>query len=572
MSSKKSLIESIVLESKAYEKLDDITRLVDSGNDLTNIPLQPLYMVIANSGIEEVAKLLPCLSKEQREALVGLDMWNRDVIDVNGFNQWIEIYSKSDEDEIVKDFVASEDFYLYLKSIANIWTFDAEDPEYPDHDYYFLTDDNLLLVEYSEHYLYPNELKFFIRHLYDKYGVEQAYTLLFKLINDSFPELQEIQYQENKERLREYGFVDYFEARQALHEFVGEKSVINFILNKKSFTGSIEPLSQNQTLHSSSLITFNSDIDDISIELDKVNDQKRQSYLHFNFVRLINSTISLNDALKKGRIELSKIGSKTRNYLNLGLSFIKANRDMDCIFDYFDFNDVYKIGSSLIEIQKRKVKKSLATSSFDSNEYEYFLGLWWNSFLENTFQDIPKAKAFGAGLNPKEVNSNTVYQFWKKQIESFVSIMPYANSFFEVLSKLKEEGKVNDQFYLNYDVDNIDLEAIIISSLINLSHGFYSETNTINKMGLTISELKDFIDKYFDVKAQEYYLKPIDSPDVIGLIKLFEEKFGFINVTGFDVYIYGVLSEHLNGYDYNSLEEDDFTHVGGPILLTNTRN
>ena len=36
----------------------------------------------------------------------------------------------------------SKAFILFLKARFNIWTFDIEDPQYPDHDYYFLTEDN----------------------------------------------------------------------------------------------------------------------------------------------------------------------------------------------------------------------------------------------------------------------------------------------------------------------------------------------------------------------------------------------------------------------------------------------
>ena len=58
----------------------------------------------------------------------------------------------------------------------------------------------LLLVEYSKEYRYPNELKYLIRNMYDKFGVENAYSLLFKLVNDSFAVIQERQYQEKKNR------------------------------------------------------------------------------------------------------------------------------------------------------------------------------------------------------------------------------------------------------------------------------------------------------------------------------------------------------------------------------------
>jgi hypothetical protein len=573
MSSKKSLIQNIVLEAQAYEKLEDITKLVESGASLTNIPLQPLYMAVASANVEEVTALLPKLSKEQRVALVGLDMWTRDVIDISGFNQWIQIYSRCEDDEIIKEFVDNEDFYLYLKSVANIWTFDVEDPLYPDeHDYYFLTDDNLLLVEYSEHYQYPNELKFFIRHLYDKHGVENAYTLLFKLVNDSFPELQETQYQENKERLRDYGFVDYYEARQALHEFVGEKSIRRFIEKKVGVSATIDSLSRNQTLHPSSLVNFSKDMDLISIELDKVTDEKRHHYLHFNFIRLINSTIAVNDALKKGRIELTKIGEKTRSTVKLGISYAQSVRDMDSPFDHFDFNDFYKIGISLIEIQKRKIKKALSTSPFEENEYEYFLGMWWGSFLENSYLEIPKAKNFGLGLHLQTIENVDVYEFWKKQVLCFKELVPFANSFFEMLKTLKEEGKVNDLFYMNYTVENIDFESILISSIINLSHGFYDDEKTINKMGLTVPELLTFIDRYFQKVQDEDHLLPLEDPKMQELVANFSKKFGFDTVSSFYSFVHGILSEHLNGYNYRSLGEDEFTHVGGPIILKNLQN
>jgi len=39
-----------------------------------------------------------------------------------------------------------------------------------------------------------------------------------------------------------------------------------------------------------------------------------------------------------------------------------------------------------------------------------------------------------------------------------------------------------------------------------------------------------------------------------------------------DQYLYGVLSEHLSGYEFDTLAEDDFKHIGGPILLQVTAN
>ena len=209
---KNDVLSKILFEAKSYNSIDDIERLVEIGTDLSQIPMQPLYVSLLATSSEQVAVLMPKLSKEQRQCLVDLDLWKKDQVDVFSFEYWIEVYSKVKDLDLVQEFVSSEDFLIYLKSRVNIYTFDVEDPMYPDHDYYFLTDDALLLVEYSEEFRFPNELKFMIRNLYDKMGVENAYSFLFKLVSDSFSILEEEQYQHKKERLREFGFVDYFDA------------------------------------------------------------------------------------------------------------------------------------------------------------------------------------------------------------------------------------------------------------------------------------------------------------------------------------------------------------------------
>jgi hypothetical protein len=569
--SKTNLLQQILYESRAYNTFDDIEKLVEVGGDLSVIPIQPLYVSLLNTSIEHVSTILPKLSKEQRQAFIDLDLWKRDVVDVDSFEYWLQAYTRIADDDITKEFVSSEDFYLYLKSRVNVHTFDTEDPMYPDHDYYFLTDDNLLLIEYGEEYDYSGELKILIRALYDKLGVEAAYTTLFKLINDSYSSLQEENYQAKKERLREYGFVDYFEASEKLHPYISKSQVTRFINNKSAATGEIDITSQNQSLHSSALVGFNNDMENILFELSKVESEKRKNFLHFTFIRLINSTITLKDSLKGGRIELTKIGSETRALLDLGLEFIKnvkvsKDDDDESIFEKFDFFDVYKIGISLISIQKSRIKKNLKNTPFENEDFEYFLGAWWTSFLDDSFLELPKAKSFGAGLHAKSVDDLSTFNFWEQKTTLFVKMSPFIEQFFETFLKLKHEGLLNDNFYLNYEVDNIDFESIIISSYINFSLGNYADGD-VNKMGLSVQELRAFIEKYFDKNNTEYTLKKFDSPIIKDSVTGFIRSFGFSDIENVDDYLYGIIFEHLSGYEYDTLDFDDFKHVGGPILL-----
>jgi hypothetical protein len=566
---KSDVLSKILFEAKSYNSIEDIEKLVEIGTDLSMIPIQPLYVSLLASSTDQVAEILPKLSKEQRQTLVDLDLWKKDHVDVESFEYWIEVYSKVQDLELIQGFVGSEDFLIYLKSRVNLHTFDTEDPMYPDHDYYFLTDDMLLLVEYSEEYRYPNELKYMIRNLYDRMGVEHAYTFLFKLINDSFSVIQETLYQRKIERLRDYGFVDYYEALEKTHNFITYKQIDSFILGKKRITPDIDIKAQNQSLHSSALVSFDSEMENILRELSLVKDTKRLNYLHFTFIRLINSTITLHDALKGGRVELTRIGKTSRNYLELGLQKVKTLKALgegESVFSDYDFFDLYRIGKSLIQIEKNRIKKALQKTPFENDDYEYFLGAWWNSFLENSDYDIPKVKSYGAGLHSKQVNSLAVCDFWKADVTLFKTSIPFISSFFEMLMDLKKNGKLHDDFYMNYTVENIDFEAILISSFINFSLGHFSG-NDVNKMGVSISELQKFFSLYFMKQGQEYILLPLSSEKVIKTINEFVMKFGFESILNFEKYLYGVLSEHLSGYEFDTLEEEDYKHIGGPILL-----
>lgn len=568
MSKSKNLLQNILLEASSYRAYEDIEKLVEKGINLASVPVQPLYISLQKASSDQVALVLSKLSKDQRQCFLDLDLWNKDTVDIDSFENWIEVYSKCKDDEIVKEFVQTDEFLTYLKARVNLYTFDTEDPQYPDHDFYFLTDDNLLLVEYAETYNYAQEIKYFIRHFYDVYGVDKAYAQLFKLINDAFSVQEEDMYQNKKERLRDFGFVDYYEAREKLFPFIGYKSLVKFVHTKVSVKVKVQALHKNQSLHSSALVNFDKEVENIMSELIKLKDLDKVNYLHFSFVRLINSTITLNDALKGGRIELTKIGEYTKAILELGLEYVKSIREFseeESVFEYFDFFDLYKVGHTLIQLNISKIKKGIASSPFDKDDFEYFLGTWWNGFLENTFLPLPKVKAFGVGRHPQIVNNLKCYSFWKSESETFTKLIPFITSFFNMFIELKKDGKLNDQFYLNYTVDNIDFESIMISSFAN----FVINIDTENKMGLTISEFRVFISKCFDKKGEEHIVKSYDA--LKDQVEKFANHYGLNVVEEFSFYMYGIISEHLSGYEYDTLEDEDFSHVGGPILL-NTLN
>ncbi len=559
----------LMKESDAYTHLDQIEKYVEDGSDLSMLPVQPIYLALRKLPFDKVAEYLPKFSKEQREVFLDIDLWNKDEIDIEHFNYWLQAYSLVESDEVKKDFITSEQFLLYLKSKFNIWSFDAEEPEYPDHDNYFLTDDNLLLFEFEEHFPFVDEVRNLIRHLYYELGVEDAYTFLFKLVSDSFLTLQEEEFHIRNERMRDFGFVNYLDALEVENPFINIDFLHNFIKKKTATTGSLDEVSKNQNLHNASLVAFKDHFKKVIDELLKVTDQKRADYLQFNFVRLINSRLESKGALKKGSVAMTRTGAQTKNLVLLGFNYLKSERIVgeylkqvpeEGIFTLFDFTDLYKIGNSLIRFNVKELKKVLQVNHFEGDQ-EKFLGDYWSDFLDNTFDEpvkfhVPKKESAQAIIEVEE------FEMWSYKCRTLRELLPFARKFFETFDGLKNDGRLQDSYYLNYTVDSIDFEALLLSSFANFFLGTYDEKNT-SKLGLTIDEFKKFAQMIVTSEG-----KFVLTPELYKKIQNFADTFGLNTVFDFNNYLQDLLKSQLEGYDYLTMEDEDYQHIGGPIILT----
>lgn len=565
---KKDLLSQLLYEAEAYRKFEDIEKLVEAGLDLSVLPVQPLYVALQNTSSDQIAQILPKLSTEQRQALRDIDLWNKDEVDPKAAMHWLEIYSKCPSDDVKFEYARSEDFLLSVKNQITIQTFDVEDPLYPDSDNYFLTEDNLLLIEYPEDFTLVQELKEMVKLLYSGMGVEYAYSFLFKMVVDSYQIMEENSYEEKVERLRDFGFVEHFQALEYNAPFFQMEQLDHFINTKKAATGALDSLSSFQSLHASSLTSYQAGMDKIKEALSRIQDEKRQQYLHFNFIRLVNAQMTLHGALKGGSVAMAKVGNRTRQNLELGFDYVLSKltkEEGEQVFARFDFLDLFKVGQSLIEISKKKVKTALAKTPFDSHDLSYFLGTYWNSLLDNSTEETARFK-FDGSSKATEINNLEIYHLWNSSLETLVSAFPFVQMFFKSLEKLRAENLLHDEFYLNYEVDNIDFEAIMISSFINFTGEHYQESSA-GKMGVTLQELKDFYHQFFNKNGEEYLIKGEESPILREKLSLFVEKFGFSQIPSFDKYLYQILLEQMNGYEIDSMESEEFRHVGGPILL-----
>ncbi len=529
----------------AFNVFDNLENLIETKSDLSKLPVQPLYLALKKMGPESVSLYLSKMSKAQRVAFLDLDLWVRDELDFNSFGYWINAYSNCPDEDIKFEFSSGPHFGLFLKSKFNIWTFDAEDPRYPDHDNYFLTEDNLLLFEFDINFPHLEEVRFFIRNLYSNLGVEKAYAHLFKIVSEIHSNLNEEEFHFKKERLRDLGFLDYYEALAVEAPFQSLALVDSFIEKKKGITGEIGMISKIQTLPKNALVSFGDSSSDILAELEKINDEKRRDFLRFNFIRLINSINTLNDTLKADSVSMAISGKRTRSIMELGFDYLRQKRSEKSLFDIFGFEDLYKIGLSLIRINQKKIKDGLKKSNFEDSEP--FLGRHFLSLLENSFDDNLK-------FNGDIIHALDTYDKWVKESNIFLALLPFISKFHSVHQAMIASGSIQDTYYLNYTKEEMDFEVLLISCFANFTLGYFEDSKN-RKLGVSIPDAKRFFNA---VTAS------------VGINKKLEEfinSFGMGEISGISMYLDKILKEHLEGVDLNALDPNDFKHVGGPVIL-----
>lgn len=553
MTKKNDIIKKLFFEADSYRDLKDLDQLSELGIDFSSIPLQPLYLLLKSAPLETRASVLEKLSVEQRQAIYDIEGWDRDDLDLETLKELPLTIVKSGNLKIIQEFASSDLFLLYLKGSFTVYTFDHEEANYPENDNFFITDDNAFIIEYNEGYELVEEIQYLIKNLYADLGVNGAFHLFMELISQSYTIALEEEYQIKKGRLRDYGFVDVYEAKEMTAEFRSKEQLEIFIKNKQLTPGELTALSKSQALHSKSMRGLVDGLDELGKELSKLDDDKKVDFLQFDFIRLVNGTLAANDAFKKGSLAFTKVNKETQSYLRLGFEYTKkeiAKAEDSSLFEDFTFIDLYKVGKTLVKIEQTLLNKALDGVDED---FENFIGTTMGDIVDVFSSDLDKLTKDLPG-----------FESFQEQSSFLRESLPYIKQFYENLNELKSSDKLNDNFYMNYTVDEIDFESILLSSLINFSLGLYEDAKNL-KMGVSIEELKSWTSKYL-IRKQEQYLLASD-PNLMKTISEFQKRFGLDTLNGFDHYMITLLDHHLTGYDFQQLEFSEFKHIGGPILL-----
>jgi hypothetical protein len=548
---------------------------------LADLAASALYEVIHQGTAGWVASILPHMTPEQRQIVVDIDAWKKDRLNLSAFTFWPKVYSLCTEPQLVEEFFENGTLLTYLKGVFHISTFDVEEPVYPDHDRYFLTDDQLLIFEYDDYNACVEEVQHLIRVLYSQRGVENAYTFLFKLVSESFMIFEEEEFRQASERLRDMGFVDYYHSLELLSVFPSERFLTKWIKDKfKGKQHQHSPIDDRQKIQTSTMRAIHifqqtKDNHLFSQSLMSVEDPSRFDYLRFNLVRLLNACLIQQDGGRKEGKQALQCLSATRAFMQLGFSYLYQHQqqiqtEQKNLWDYVDGTEMAKIGRSLVHFEQEKVKKALALLEQDQEECDQFLGQSWRNQLEGLFAEVPYVE------NEQEtklfLNNLSHFELLRDQTKQLIDFIPYMKKFVEIFRQLKKRCSDEPQTYLNYHADSLDWECLFLTSFMLFMRakvGLSSGAQQSSLLGLNAQDRKQLIDIL--LLTEERYLLSHRSACYqffLPYIKEFLENYGLNLITRGEDYLFGLIQQHLMGLDYPSLTDEDYRHVGGILLFS----
>jgi hypothetical protein len=551
----------------------DLTYL-DEVEDISKVNLRDLCSLMSTSNRDQIIHYLPQMTKTQRQGLMDMTLWASDSLLRDRIDFWLRAFQDQATLEAKEELVKSDIFPILLQEIASIYSFDVKDPEYPDHDHFFTTEDDLLLFEVSQKVEDITVVKELIKVFYYCYGPEKAYFLLSQSISDSHLSLVEEQFNLKNDRLKEKGLPSDHEVIEKFSPFFKVSFIDQFIRKKLK-----SPMCANKRDDFYCAQDFKGDEESLfpAIEKDLLSlDERTRDFLKFDFINLLNAS-----QLYQSMLRYESLESKSYEYIvfcfRLAQDYIKElglNKDGKLInvFSFFNFSDLFKVGRSLtLCVQKdlfQLVEKSKKNKRFDH------FGSELKSLLNYSLANVPRMKA--VYVEGEDASVDFISPVDKNTLDKFKDYTSFLKTLILIQDNL---GAIDEKIKsLNYNINEIDFEVFLITSLIHFYHykNLPTKINALSKE-VFLNFIKTFFEKSKDTSGDElniYSLRDDSSLDeeislfVFEVLKILNCKFdkSSQNVSKVMIYLKLILAENLNGYAFFHLDSSEWKHVGGILL------
>jgi len=130
-------------------KADAIISEPDAAKLVPSLPVQELYYAIKEVGLADAAELVALATPQQVQGFVDLDAWERDHLDENKLNGWIETLADAGFEKVgsVVDAMDPEVIALWLQRQAVIYDLTLEEVPQEPEGHFYPTPDRFYLLD-----------------------------------------------------------------------------------------------------------------------------------------------------------------------------------------------------------------------------------------------------------------------------------------------------------------------------------------------------------------------------------------------------------------------------------------
>lgn len=201
----------------AQQRIDAILALPNAGDLVRSLDGQTLYGLVVEAGIDDAIDVIQLASGEQCVALVDLDCWTRDELQVERFETWLEVLMQRDDAGFGEflDTTDLETLAIWLRERARVFIWE-EDREYLDmiDDLVFSSPCGVYAIAVPED---DEDTAGLIRLALERvyaHDMAAGHRLLEATRWELTTDMTETAYQRRSARLGDMGFVPFHEAQE----------------------------------------------------------------------------------------------------------------------------------------------------------------------------------------------------------------------------------------------------------------------------------------------------------------------------------------------------------------------
>ncbi|HWE26818.1 MAG TPA: DUF6178 family protein [Polyangia bacterium] len=194
-------------------KADAIISEPDAAKLVPTLPVQELYYAIKEVGLADAAELVALATADQVQGFVDLDVWERDHLDEQRLNAWIETLADAGFEQMgaIVDKLDPEVMALWLQRQAQIYDLTIEEAPQEPEGHFYPTPDRFYLLDILVAGEEGKALERVLDWLY-RYDLELGRRIIMAAKWEIASDLEEHAWRWRQGRMADLGYVDFYEA------------------------------------------------------------------------------------------------------------------------------------------------------------------------------------------------------------------------------------------------------------------------------------------------------------------------------------------------------------------------